>query len=62
MNDDSSDPANAVIHLRVKQSLKNDWVRRSRTEGKRLQDWIVERVKQAESTRTKLDESSANES
>jgi len=34
----------ATIHLRVPAELKGRWVRKSRAEGKRLTDWIVEKV------------------
>lgn len=34
----------AVIHIRVPADQKGRWVRASRAEGKKLSDWIVERV------------------
>lgn len=34
----------ALIHLRVPTGLKGEWVRESRMEGKKLTEWIVERV------------------
>lgn len=34
----------ALIHLRVPSALKADWVRKSRMEGKKLTDWIVDRT------------------
>ena len=34
----------ATIHMRVPAELKGRWVRKSRAEGKRLTDWIVEKV------------------
>lgn len=34
----------ALIHLRVPAETKARWVRRSRAEGMRLTDWIIERV------------------
>jgi len=36
--------ADATIHLRVPATTKARWVRQSRAEGKRLTDWIIERV------------------
>lgn len=40
----------ALIHLRVPAALKGRWVRESRAAGKRLTDWIVERVERTENT------------
>ena len=34
----------AQIHLRVPAETKGRWVRQSRQEGKKLTDWIVEKV------------------
>lgn len=34
----------SLIHLRVPAATKARWVRQSRTEGKRLTDWITEKV------------------
>ncbi len=34
----------AQIHLRVPAETKARWVRKSREEGKKLTDWIVEKV------------------
>ena len=34
----------APIHLRVSAETKARWVRQSRQEGKKLTDWIVEKV------------------
>ena len=34
----------ATIHLRVPAALKARWVRESRAAGRRLTDWIIERV------------------
>ena len=34
----------AQIHLRVPAETKGRWVRQSREEGKKLTDWIVEKV------------------
>ena len=38
----------AVIHLRVPSELKAKWVLQSRAEGKRLTDWIVEKIEKNE--------------
>lgn len=37
----------ALIHLRVPAATKARWVRQSRSEGKRLTDWITEKVEKA---------------
>lgn len=37
-------PDGALIHLRVPAETKARWVRESRAEGKRLTDWIIEKV------------------
>ena len=37
----------ALIHLRVPAETKARWVRKSRSEGKRLTDWITEKVEKA---------------
>lgn len=34
----------AYIHLRVPAATKASWVRQSRSEGKKLTDWVVERI------------------
>jgi len=39
--------ANAIIHLRVPASLKARWVRQAQSEGKKLSDWITQRMEQA---------------
>lgn len=40
----------ALIHLRVPAAVKARWVRKSRAVGKRLTDWIVERVEEKKMT------------
>lgn len=43
--DEPDDPReHAHIHLRVLAETKGRWVRQSREEGKKLTDWIVEKV------------------
>lgn len=37
-------PEDATIHLRVPAATKARWVRESRAAGRRLSDWIIERV------------------
>ena len=37
----------ALIHLRVPAETKARWVRQSRAEGKRLTDWITEKVEKS---------------
>ena len=34
----------ALIHLRVPAELKARWVRQSQAEGKKLSDWVREKV------------------
>lgn len=34
----------ALIHLRVPATTKARWVRQSRSEGKKLSDWIIEKI------------------
>jgi len=41
-------PTTATIHLTVPASLKARWVRDSRAAGKRLTDWLVERIERKE--------------
>lgn len=38
----------ALIHMRVPAETKARWVRESRNDGKRLTDWIVEKVERKE--------------
>lgn len=37
----------AYVHLRVPAATKARWVRESRAEGKRLTDWITEKVEKS---------------
>ncbi len=39
--------SDAIIHLRVPASLKARWVRQAQREGKKLSDWITQRMEQA---------------
>ena len=36
--------SDALIHLRVPAELKARWVRQSQAEGKKLSDWVREKV------------------
>ena len=40
-------PDDAIIHLRVPASLKASWVRQAQREGRKLSDWITQRMEQA---------------
>lgn len=37
-------PDDAIIHLRVPASLKASWVRQAQREGRKLSDWITQRI------------------
>lgn len=41
---ETGEGGDALIHLRVPAALKAGWVRDSRAAGRKLTDWIVERV------------------
>ena len=43
----NSNEGGALIHLRVPASLKARWVRQAQSEGKKLSDWITQRMEQA---------------
>lgn len=38
------DGLDAVLNLRVKPSEKNAWVRQAQSEGKKLAEWVRERL------------------
>lgn len=42
----------SYIHMRVPATTKARWVRQSRNEGKRLTDWITEKVEKSMSKKT----------
>ena len=44
-------PDDAIIHLRVPAGLKASWVRQAQREGKKLSDWITQRMEQAVHTK-----------
>lgn len=41
---DEGDGLDAVLHLRVKGSEKNAWVKKAQKEGKKLAEWARDRL------------------